>query len=251
MPHTYASRLLVLSLLCVLAAAAPARAQAAQDVTSTAGWNFTVHPVLIWAPLGVDIDVDVPPAGGDDGGAGDIIESRWDGAFFGGVTAENGVWRLEGYGIWAGWGGDRLERPPLVIDLDLVYGEGKVGRRIARELYLTGGVRRIALKYDIALGDLPRLQRTPGVWDPLVGLGWHRVGPKIEWHASFDAGGFGAGSDVDLGAGVRVDWKPLPHFGFAAGYNFLYLKISDSKAGRMVIIEPTVHGPTVGLGLYF
>ena len=37
----------------------------------------------------------------------------------------------------------------------------------------------------------------------------------------------------------------------AAGYNFLYLKVSDTKAGREVIIEPTVHGPTVGIGLYF
>lgn len=252
MNHRHVTRLIVLFSLSLLALSAPAGAQSAQGTTtSNNGWNFSIYPVLVWVPLGIDINVDVPPDDGDGGGVGDILESRWDGAFFGGMTAENGVWRLEGYGIWAGWGGDRLERPFLVVDLDLVYGEGKVGRRVARDLYLTGGFRRVALKYDITLGELPRLARKPGVWDPLVGIGWHRVRRQVEWHASFDVGGFGAGSDLDVGAGFRVDWKPIPHFGFVAGYNFLYLKVSDSKAGRTVTIEPSAHGPTVGFGLYF
>ena len=245
------TRLVAMCSFCLMAAIAPARAQDDRSTTTSGGWNITVHPILVWVPLGIDINVDVPPDGGDGGGVGSIIESRWDGAFFGGVTAENGTWRLEGYGIWAGWGGDRLERPSLVVDLDLVYGEGKVGRRVARDFYVTGGLRRVALKYDITLGEVPHIAREPGVWDPLVGLGWHRVGRKVEWHASFDAGGFGAGSDLDIGSGVRVDWKPLPHFGFAAGYNFLYLKVSDTKAGRKVTVTPSVHGPTVGIGLYF
>jgi hypothetical protein len=77
------------------------------------------------------------------------------------------------------------------------------------------------------------------------------VGPVFEWHATFEGGGFGVGADVDLGATFRLDWKPVRHFGLAAGYNFLYLKVSDSRAGRTVIVKPTVHGPAVGFGLYF
>lgn len=247
-----AARLILLSILCLLGISAAARAQGSQGATpGDGGWDFNVYPVLVWVPFGIGIDVDISPGGGDLGGSGDILDSRFDGAFFGGVTASNGVWRVEGYGIWAAIGGDRVERPPLVVDLDIIYGDGKVGRRVARDLYVTGGVRRVALKYDITLGDLPHFSRKPGVWDPLVGIGWHRVRQKVEWHASFDAGGFGVGSDIDVGGGVRVDWKPLRHFGFAAGYNLLYLKVSDSVAGRTVTIEPFMHGPALGIGFYF
>ncbi len=215
------------------------------------GWQVAVYPILVWVPLGIGIEVDVPPIDGGGGESGQILDSRFDGAFFGGVTASNNAWRVESYAIWAGFGGDRPERPFLLVDLDLIYGDAKLGRRVARDLYVTAGVRRVALKYDITLGDLPRLSRKPGVWDPLVGLGWHRTGRTIEWHASFEGGGFGVGADVDLGGTFRVDWKPLRHFGLTAGYNILYLKVSDAIAGRTVVIEPTVHGPSVGFGVYF
>jgi hypothetical protein len=167
------------------------------------------------------------------------------------VAASNGPWRVEGYFIWAAVGGDRPERPVLTVDLDLIYGHVNLGRRIAPDLYVTGGVRRLALKYDILLAGLPHLSRKPGVWDPLVGIGWHHIGQKVEWHASFDGGGFGVGADVDLGGLVRVDWKPVRHFGLAAGYNILYLKVSDTVLQREVIVKPTLHGPAVGIGFYF
>jgi hypothetical protein len=247
------SRLIALvATVCVTSLCQAAHAQSvAPDARTQEGWKVTVYPVLVWVPLGIDIDVDVPPIDGDAGGSGQILDSRLDGAFFGGVNASNGVWRIEGYGIWAGFGGDRLERPSLVADMDLIYGDGKVGRRVAPDLYVTAGVRRLALKYDITLGDLPHFSRKPGVWDPLVGIGWHHEGPTVEWHASFDGGGFGVGADVDLRAELRVDWKPVRHFGVTAGYNVLYLKISDSVASRTLTMTPTLHGPAVGIGLYF
>jgi hypothetical protein len=238
--------------LCVGATMAPARAQSVSQVpASQDGWDVAVYPILAWVPLGIGIGVEIPPFETDGGGAGDIIDSRFDGAFLGGVTASNGAWRVEGYFIWAAFGGDRPERPVLTVDMDLIYGHVNLGRRIAPDLYVTGGVRRLALKYDITLADLPHLSRKPGVWDPLVGIGWHRVGQKVEWHASFDGGGFGVGADVDLGGIVRVDWKPVRHFGLAAGYNILYLKVSDTVLRREVIVKPTLHGPAVGIGFYF
>lgn len=243
---------LVLVVSCVFCLAQPAGAQgAAQGAGVDEGWNINVYPILVWVPLSIGIDVDVPPVNGDSGEAADILDSRFDGAFFGGAYASNGTWLIEGYGIWAAFGGDRIERPFLRADIDLIYGDIKFGRRIAPDVYLTGGVRRVAFKYDITLGNLPQFSDKPGVWDPLVGIGWHRVGPRLEWHASFEGGGFGVGSDVDLGAAVRVDWKLFRHFGFTAGYNFLYLKIADDVAGREVTITPTLHGPAFGIGLYF
>src|SRR5262245_34959950 len=146
-------------------------------------WHVKVYPVLAWVPLRIDIDVNIPPRGGDGGdagGAGQIVDSRFDGAFFAGVAASNGVWRVEGYGLWAGIGGDRPERPSLTVDVDLIYGSAKLGRRVAPDLYVTGGVRRVAIDYDITLGTLPPFARKPGVWDPLVGLGWHHERDKVE-----------------------------------------------------------------------
>jgi len=237
--------------LCLALMSHMAEAQTGAPGSSTEGWHVAVYPVLAWVPLDIGIDVDIPPVSTDGGGTADVLNSRFDGAFFGGLAASNGTWRIEGYGLWASFGGDRPERPSLDVDLDLIYGSGKLGRRIAPDLFVTGGVRRLALDYAVTLGELPRLSRKPGVWDPIVGIGWHRVRPKVEWHASFDGGGFGAGADVDLGASLSVDWKPIPHFGLTAGYNMLYLKITDSVVNRDVTMKLTAHGPTVGFGLYF
>lgn len=238
--------------LCLIGVCADARAQSAAPGTgSNDGWKVAVYPIFAWVPvdIGIGVESDLP---GEDGGlVGDIVESRFDGAFFGGLTASNGPWRIETYGLWAAFGGDRPDLPFLEVDLDVVYGDGRLGRRVAPDFYVTGGVRRVALKYDITLGTLPRLSREPGVWDPIVGVGWHREGPKVEWHASFDGGGFGVGADVDLAAAVRIDWKPLRHFGLAAGYNVLYLKVTDAVANRSVTIKPTVHGPAAGIGFHF
>jgi hypothetical protein len=242
----------VLLALCLVVVSQTVGAQTAAPASSAGqDWHVTAYPVLAWIPLDIAIDVDVPPAGGSGGESGDILNSYLDGALFAGVAASSGVWRIEGYGLWFSFGGDRPDLPFLEVDMDLIYGSAKAGRRIARDLYVTGGVRRVALDYDITLGNLPRFSRKPGIWDPIVGIGWHRVGPKLEWHAAFDGGGFGVGADVDLGASFSVDWKPIPHFGFTAGYNLLYLKVADSVAGRDLTMKLTAHGPTVGLGLYF
>ena len=247
-----AIRILFLAVLCVLGMGDVARGQTlGQSPAASDGWDIAVYPVLVWAPVNIGVDVNIPPSGGDDGGSGSILDSRLDGAFFGGINATNGRWRIEGYGIWAGFGGDRPERPFLDVDVDIIYGDARVGRRVAPDLYVTAGLRRVAVDYDITLGELPPFARKPGVWDPLIGIGWHRQSPKVEWHASFEGGGFGAGADVDLGASVRVDWKPFRHFGLVAGYSFLYLKVSDSVASRTLAVKMTLHGPSAGFGLYF
>ena len=247
-------RISLVTLACLAGLQATTHAQTTTQTSRTEkDWKFTIYPVLAWVPLSIDIHVNVPPveAGGNSGGSGQIVDGRFDGAFFGGVAATNDVWRIEGFGMWAAVGGDRPERPPLVVDVDLVYGDARIGRRIAPDFYALAGVRRLVFDYDVTLGDLPRLSRKPGIWDPVIGVGWHRVGPRVEWHASVDGGGFGVGADVDLSASVRVDWKPLRVFGLTAGYNFLYLKVSDSVAGRDIALKATLHGPMAGIGLYF
>lgn len=239
-------RSLALALFCALAIGQAAAAQTSND-----GWRVTVYPVLVWAPFGIEIDVDVPPHDGGDGGAADIIDGRFDGAFLGGVSATNGRMRIDADVIWAGVGGDRPELPRLTVDADIVYAHGMFGVAMAPEWFVSAGVRRLALKYDITLGDQARFERDPGVWDPLLGIGWHRLGDSIDWHATFEGGGFGVGSDVDISTAVRVDWKPTRHFGITAGYSFLYFKLSNTVRDRTFTAKQTMHGPVVGIGLYF
>ena len=235
-------------LLAVLLATVPAPA-AAQ--TPDDDWRVSVYPVLGWVPFGIDIDVSLPPSDGDGGFAGEIVDSRFDGAFLGGLSLQKGPWRLDADGVWAAVGGDRPERPQLRVDADLIYFHVAGGRKIAGDLYATGGLRRMALKYDVQVADLPNFERKPGVWDPLVGIGWHTVRERFEVHGVFEGGGFGVGSDVELGGSIRADWKPFTHFGLTAGYQWLYFKVEDTVRNRPFRVEQTLHGPVIGIGLYF
>jgi len=246
-------RNVVTAMAMIALVSSSAWAQAPASAPASEGWHTSVYPVLVWVPLGINIDVDLPPLDGGSG-SGDraaIVDGRFDSAYLGGVAATNGKWRLQGDFIWLAVGGDRVERPLLTVDADIVYGYGNVGHTIARDLFVTGGVRRLAIKYDVKLGDRPDFERKPGIWDPLIGIAYQRIGDALEVHANFDGGGFGAGADVDLGGTFRVDWKPTRHFGVTAGYNVLYFKLTDTVANRDFTVEQTVHGPVIGIGLYF
>lgn len=228
-------------------------AQTSAGAPASEGWRINVYPILVWVPVGIAIDVELPPVEGG-GGSSDrasIVDGRFDGAYLGGVSATNGKWRIQGDAIWAAVGGDRVERPFLKVDADIIYGYGTVGYALAKNFFVTGGVRRLALKYEVKLGDRPTFERKPGIWDPLIGIAFQRIGKVVEVHANFDGGGFGAGADVDLGGTLRVDLKPTRHFGITAGYSVLYLKLTDTAANRDFTVEQTLHGPVAGIGLYF
>src|SRR5262245_54417303 len=141
------ARVVFLAAVCVASLAGTARAQNVPGSSGANDWQVTVYPLLAWVPLDIGIDVNIPPIDGGGGGTGQIVDSQFDGAFFGGVAASNGPWRIEGYGLWASFGGDRPELPFLEVDLDIIYGSAKLGRRVAPDLYVTGGVRRVALDY--------------------------------------------------------------------------------------------------------
>jgi hypothetical protein len=234
--------------LFVIASAAPAAGQ-------SDNWKIAVYPAFAWIPISIGIDVNVPPVSGGGGSGpefgGKILEGRFDGAFFGGFSAAKAKWRIDADGMWAAVGGDRLDNPVLRVDVDAFYAHASGGYLIANDFYVTGGVRRMALKYDIELAGR-QFERKPGFWDPLIGVGWHHdVGNKLELHATFEGGGFGVGSDVDLSGGFHLDWKPTTHFGIVAGYSLLYFEIENTVADRTFTAKQTMHGPIVGIGFYF
>ena len=251
------SRHFVISTGLVLALSAPALAQSVAPAggSKARDWKFSVYPILAWVPTDIGDRRQVPsaPDAGGGGGVehGEIVDSRFDGAFLGGFSATNGVWRIDADGLWAAVGGDRASSPNLTVDVDVIYGHGSLGRQIYKDMFVSAGVRRLALKYDILIAQLPRFKREPGFWDPVVGVAYHHVGDAFEAHGLFDVGGFGVGSDQEIAAAFRVDWKPIRHFGLTAGYSFLRFKFSDEVAGRTFEATQRLAGPIVGIGFYF
>jgi len=246
------ARILFASIALVLSAASAGHAQSSQS-SANDGWNVGIYPIFAWVPLDIDIDVDVPPFDdGSGGGAGEIIDSQYDGAFLGGFYASKGLFRVDADGMWAAVGGDRPERPELTVDADIIYFHVTGGVKLVKDLYAVAGVRRFALKYNIRVGDFPEFERKPGVWDPVVGVAWHAEGDRrLEVHATFEAGGFGAGAETELSGMFRLDFKPIRHFGITAGYSLLYFKIEDTVRNRTFRVKQTLHGPLAGIGFYF
>jgi hypothetical protein len=249
-------RRLLFLMTFLLAAVGVANAQTSTSGSDDDDWKVAIYPILAWVPVNIGIDLEVPPidgggGGGAGGGSAEIIDSRFDGAYLGGFSASKDWFRIDADGLWAAVGGDRPELPFLRVDVDVIYFRVSGGVKVAPDFYLTAGVRRFALKYDVEFGEQPPFERKPGVWDPLIGVGYHRVSDKYEVHTSFEGGGFGVGADVDLGAMFRVDWKPVTHFGLTAGYNYLYFKIEDDFRNRTFTAKQTLHGPILGIGFYF
>jgi len=218
--------------------------------------KVSIYPILLWVPFFKATTV-VPafpdaPNGPDLPGGSGSTSSSFDGAYLAGVGIEKANWRIDADGIWAALVTTR-DRPLLNVDLDILYGHVSGGVKIYKALYVTGGVRRAALKYDIELADRTQhFVRKPGIWDPLVGLGWHGpLGSRWTLHVTGEGGGFGVGADVDLGGSVRADLKLARHLGLTFGYGVLYFKLSDTVGQRTLEVKQTLHGPVLGLGLYF
>ena len=218
--------------------------------TSADDLKVTVYPLLVWVPsFGAEAAVppfpDIPGGPELPGGSGST-SSHIDGAALVGLSLEKARWRVDAEGIWGALTTQR-DTPLLKVDLDVIYGHVSVGVKVYKDLYATAGVRRLALTYDITLGERPSFRRKPGLWDPLIGLGWHAaLGRRWELHVSGEGGGFGVGADVDLSAAARADWRIAHHVGVTFGYNVLYLKVSDTVGPHTLTVKQTLTWAGVG-----
>lgn len=238
------------ALLVILGVSLSAAPAAAQAPASNDKWKVTVYPLLAWIPI-FGADVNVPSLPTIPGGGGGAVDKSLAGALMFGGSVERGPWRVDADGIWAAFEGDRVALPTLTVDLDVAYAHASGGRKVVKDLYVTGGVRWLSLEYNIQIGTLPTFTSKPGLWDPLVGVGWHRDGKKTELHATLEGGGFGVGADVDVAGSVRFDWKPISHFGVTLGYGGIYLKVTEPVLTKTFTASQSLHGPIVGVGFYF
>ncbi len=216
------------------------------------GWNVAIYPALAWVPI-FGASVTLPPVPSqpiETPGPSGSTSSSFNGAFFGGARVEKGKWSVDGLFMWAALSGQR-KTPFAEVHLDFVFGNAKAGREVLPNLYVEGGVRRLSLDLHATV-ETSSASRSPGFWDPLVGLTYRRqLGRKWRILIQGDGGGFGVGSDVDVTATARAEWQFARHFGIAMGYGGMHFSESDTVDGRTLTISPTLHGPIFGLGIFF
>ena len=87
----------------------------------------------------------------------------------------------------------------------------------------------MALDLTATVGDYPSVSRTPGFWDPLLSA-TYRKQLNRKWRVSghMDGGGFGVGSDLDIGAAASADWRFAKHFVLTMGGAYLHFENSDT-----------------------
>jgi hypothetical protein len=175
--------------------------------------------------------------------------SSLNGAFFGGARFEKGKWSADGLFMWTALSAQR-KNPLVDVNLDFVFGNAMAGREMLPNLYVEGGVRRLALDIHATV-ESSSASRSPA-FGILIGLTYRRqLGRKWRILIHGDGGGFGVGSDVDVTATGRAEWQFARHFGIAMGYGGMHFSVSDTVNGRTLTISPTLHGPIFGFGIFF
>jgi hypothetical protein len=221
----------------------------AQTVDRPYGWHVAIYPVLAWVPF-FGASVTLPPTPSQPIAPTGSTDGSFNGAYFGGARFEKGKWSADALFMWAALSGSRTT-PRTDVNLDFVFGDAMVGREIFHDVYLEGGFRRLALNINATV-DTDSAARSPGYWDPLIGLTYRKeLGKKWRIMIHGDGGGFGVGSDVDVSATGRAEWQFARHFGLTMGYGGMHFSDSDTQNGQTLTISPTLHGPIIGFGIFF
>ena len=226
-------------------------------------WKIAIYPIYVWAPVfGASIDFpNILPGGGTGpgGGIGGLhgkVSGSFNGAAFAGTDIEKSRLYFHADGLWASISGSD-SNPVAHISTNFIYATATGGYFILPGLSLDGGVRRMGLRLSAYVDDRPGISVKPGIWDPIIGVTWKRYfGRKWMVKAHLDGGGFGVGSDVDVAASVRADWRFVKHFGVSMGAAALHFQFSkdvfdNTRASRTLTMKQTLWGPTFGLGIYF
>jgi len=214
------------------------------------GWRIGVYPALAWAPIfGASFTLPPLPSNPEVSPSGST-DTSFNGAYFGGARFEPGKWSVDFLFMWAALSAER-KSPLANVDLDFVFGDAMGGREVVPGLYVEGGFRRLALDIHATTAS-ESTRRSPGYWDPLLGLTYRRqLGKKWRILLHGDGGGFGVGSDVDVTATGRAEWQFARHFGLAMGYGGMHFSETNTVRGETLTISPTMHGPILGFGIFF
>lgn len=260
--------ILLLALCCALLASGTATAGAPQDPSAAKQQRpveVILYPILVQAPIyGASIDLPSVPStpgdGGESGAQSGSTDFGLNSAYMAGISVRAPQWFGEMRGTWAALSATR-EAPRVTVDTDTTLFNARGGVRIVDGLFATGGFRRVGLTLDAdltlpALGKSLHGRATPVLWDPLIGVDWRRRMGRWVVDGSFQGGGFGVGTDVDLTSEVNASWRGIPHTEIRLGFSVIYYKLTIDDVGigsfqRTLVSSQTLYGPIVGLGFVF
>ncbi len=218
-------------------------------------WRFIVYPVYAWVPF-FSTSVTLPEIPSPPGGGGPVVPTSTtsgslNGAAFAGAEIYKGKWSGMFTFLYAGLSSTRTT-PRTTVTADFIYGQAMVEREVYKGLSLGGGFRRMALDLTATIDTYPSVSRTPGFWDPLLSATYRKqLNRKWRVSAHMDGGGFGVGSEFDIGAAATADWRFAKHFGMTMGGAYLHFEDSNTVLRKTLTIAPTMYGPTFGFGIYF
>ena len=243
---------LPLGLLLILVQAAPAPAL-----------KITIYPLLVRAPI-FGATIDLPDTGGGGEGGSQSSKTNWsfNAAYMAGASIEGRRWFVEANGLWAALSAHR-DTPFGSLDSNTYFFTTRGGIRVVRRFSATVGARRVSETLDATLALVVNPNSTisgntkVGIWDPLFGVDWR--GPasgRWAFDTAFQAGGFGAGTDLDLQGDFYADRHFGDHFDLRLGYTWVYIKLTvdNMRIGsleRPVVAKQTLHGPAIGFGIVF
>ena len=227
----------------------------------TGEWQFTVYPILAWVPTNIAIDVEGPfdIAGGNGGGAaGAVAAVKWAARFlisastarrwraFRRPTARGGSISTASTQLSVAIARRRTSTSTSTSSTCMPH----VSRAIAGGFFVTAGVRRFALKYEIDFLDFDTFTSKPGIWDPLVGIAYHRLGDTLDsMRTPSTAASALAQHRYWYWRAVRLE--AVPHFGFTAGYSLVSFKFKKDVRRSEFSAKQSVGGPSWGFGLDF
>jgi hypothetical protein len=230
--------------------------------------KVAIYPIFGWVPF-FSSSVAVPnfPSSGGGGiGGGNLIGNlagntniSLNGAAVFAADVSWKKWLLESEGMFGSVSGDRTS-PHLDVNTSVDYGDFFVGRELGHGLTALAGFRRMGVDVGATFLTLPTVSFDPQVWDPLIGIEWrHTLSRKLFAQVRLDGGGFGVGSDMDIDAQARLEWRFAKHFGTVIGYQALQTRHSGTISETLLsttYIRPwsyhqTYQGPIIGFGVYF
>ena len=227
-------------------------------------WKVTIYPIYIWAPvMGASVNLPTLPTlpnrpGQPSTGVGGTVSGSFNGAGFPAFEIMKSKVKVDGGFLFASLSADRTSPDPKIhMGTHFLLGQADVGYEILKGLYLEGGFRRLALSISLNAADRPGVHGKPGFTDPLIGATWkHLMGKRWMLSAHLDGGGFGVGSDVDIAATGRADWRFARHFGMTMGFGALHFQktvtlLDDTRFERTLKTKQTLYGPIFGFGIYF
>lgn len=231
----------------------------AQDATGGKDWSFELAPLYLW---GISISGDMTVKGNEA-----EVEADF-GDIFGNL---NGVFTVHFDTAWKEkWGGfvdlnyvnleaDKDTPPPggtVTPKLTMFMSEFAGFYRLNKDAHkfdFFGGIRYTDIDGKLEFSGPLGIQKGNESWvDPMFGLRWRwKFADKWALITRGDIGGFGVGSDFAWSASGLIDWRPWKHVGFLLGYRALYADYETGSGSGKFAFDATMHGPIIGLNIFW